>query len=204
MSNMIGAIPNPKKSLSIEFPVAVVREAVIHIKDLNDKYQLTKADHTLNIYTYASFEALSLGVYIDFSIAKKSETSTELTIEVKRKLGAFDKWHEVTLANRHIDTVTAAISTFIGMPETEKEKIRVKYAPQPAATAGVAKHKFNCGNCKQAFFIDPATAVIAICPHCKTNNTLLKPGAAKGCLGIIVTVLGLVSGGLFLLLFALG
>lgn len=185
------SVANPKKSLSVDLPIAQIKEAVLHVKDINNKYQLSNSNELLNYYTYAALETLSLGVYIDINLVSKSETSTEISIEVRRKIGTFDKKHEVTLAHEHIEKIINLITSFLQMSDEQKNVIRQKYMPQEGKTSGSSTDKFNCGICKKVFYADRNQSNIAICPHCKNTRTL--PAIKKGCFGVILFILSTIA-----------
>ncbi len=110
---MIGVIPNPKKSFQIEKSISEVKQAVEHLTLFTAKYKLFKANPVLNQFTFEAFEFLSLGVYIDINCFSLNDQRTEVSIEVKRKIGSFDKSHEVSLANTHLSAITDLISESI-------------------------------------------------------------------------------------------
>lgn len=116
---MIGVIPNPKKTLQVEKPSSEVKTAIEHLYLYSPKYKVYKANPVMSQYIYDASEFLSLGVYIDISYLTVSENRTEVTIEVRRKMGSFDKSHEVTLANSHIQAIAELISTTLGKDHSE-------------------------------------------------------------------------------------
>lgn len=107
---MIGAIPNPQKKFQIDRTTAETKFAIEHIYLYTSNYKLYKSNELLGIYTFESYEFLSLGVYIDVTINALSENRTDITIEIRRKIGSFDKSHEITLANDHIVNISDLIS----------------------------------------------------------------------------------------------
>ena len=62
---------------------------------------------------------MSLGVYIDINLSSVNENKTEITIEIRRKIGSFDQSHEVTNANKHIDTMFEIIAKGLTYNDTE-------------------------------------------------------------------------------------
>lgn len=64
------AIPNPKKTTQVDFPIDRVKLSVLNINLENKKYKFTKANEIFNQYTYEATEFLSLGVYIDINLKK--------------------------------------------------------------------------------------------------------------------------------------
>jgi len=86
---------------------------------LHKKYKKTSADDLLKLFVFEASELLSLGVYIDVTLASNGESKTDITVEVKRKIGAFDKRHEVQLANDHISKVFELISLSLKKDDAE-------------------------------------------------------------------------------------
>ncbi len=75
---------------------------------------------------------MSLGVYIDINCSSLTESKTEITIEVRRKVGSFNQSHEVTLANTHIVKITDLIAESVGTDEQERiQKAEMIVAAQP-------------------------------------------------------------------------
>ena len=84
-----------------------------------------------NQYTLEASEFLSLGVFIDINLNEVSPTKTEINIEVRRKLGAFDTWVEVQNANEHIQNLINAISKALTSPNGQVEEVKQKsYVPE--------------------------------------------------------------------------
>ncbi len=110
---MIGIIPNPKKTFQIEKKLEDVQSAIEDIVLFDTKYTLLKTNPILNLLTFEATEFLSLGVFIDITCFTVNESRTEITIEIKRKVGTFNQSHEVTQANQHITKITDLISESI-------------------------------------------------------------------------------------------
>jgi hypothetical protein len=117
---MIGSIPNPKKSFQVDKTVNEVSLAIEHIPLFSTKYKPFKSNKTLNLYTFEATELLSLGVYIDINCSSHSDNKTDITIEIRRKVGTFNQAHEVTLANSHIAKITDLVAESIGTDESKR------------------------------------------------------------------------------------
>jgi hypothetical protein len=105
------SIPNPKKNITVNFPLEKVKSNIPFIQNLsNDKYKLTDSNEVINIFTFEALEFLSLGVFIDFNLSSIDDNKTTIEIEVRRKVGAFDKTHEITNANKHISNIIEILS----------------------------------------------------------------------------------------------
>jgi hypothetical protein len=107
------AIPNPKKTTIVDFPIEKVKLSVQNINLRNNKYKFSKSNEIFNQYTYESLEFLSLGVYIDINLNKISDDKTEITVEIRRKIGTFNQSHEITKANEHIEKTFECIAFLI-------------------------------------------------------------------------------------------
>ena len=123
------AIPNPKKSVQVDFPVEVVKQSVKNINLINDKYKFTSSNEIFNQYTYEALEFLSLGVFIDINLNALNENKTEIVVEVRRKLGSFNQSHEVTKANEHLVKIFDAIAKLTGKTTAEIETLRSSKLP---------------------------------------------------------------------------
>ena len=138
-------------------------------------------------------EFLSLGVYIDVNFSATSDTKTEITIEVRRKIGAFDKTYEVSQANEHIQNIITSISNGINLTEEQKQQIKLKNAPNLASAVKIPEStKFTCGICKQNFWANGMKVRFVICPHCQKSNSIPRveptPPVSKQILGGIVLI----------------
>lgn len=115
---MIGAIPNPKKSFDIDFSSQDVFEKTKYLSLLT-KYKFSSRNDILKTYRFEATELLSIGIYVDISISSITDAKTKVEIEILRKIGAFDKSHEVSMANDHIVKVSEGISKCITLTSDE-------------------------------------------------------------------------------------
>ena len=128
---MIGAIANPTKKVTIDFPMSQVKDAVLTTPKVFKKYRVESQNPMFNQYTLEASEFLSLGVFIDINLTEVTPTKTEISIEVRRKLGAFDNWVEVQNANEHIQNIITAISKALTTPNDQVQEIKQKsYVPE--------------------------------------------------------------------------
>jgi len=117
------SLPNPKKTITIDFSIEQVMSSIPRIHIASDtKYKVSEINAIFNQVTLECFEFLSLGVYIDFNLVKKSETSTEVTIEIRRKMGSFDTEVEVSKANYHFKDLVNHLSEVIVLSEADFNK----------------------------------------------------------------------------------
>jgi hypothetical protein len=73
-----------------------------------------------------AYEFLSLGIFADFSLNEVSEGKTEITLEIRRKLGTFDEWHEVNRANKHLDKLFDTLANLSVMTDSQVEELKTK------------------------------------------------------------------------------
>jgi hypothetical protein len=111
-------IANPKKQATVNFTVDEVNSAFSKIVKINKKYTLQSHNAVMGIFTLSALEFLSVGVYIDLSSRMISQNQTEITIEVRRKIGAFDEAVEVQNANKHIEILLSDITELLSNPDT--------------------------------------------------------------------------------------
>ena len=120
------AIPNPKKTLTVPVNISKVADSIQAIPSLEKTYKLTKGNEAFNIYTLEAAEFLSLGIFADFSLNEVAEGKTEITLELRRKLGAFDEWHEVNRANKHLDKLFDTLANLSVMGPEDLAKLKGK------------------------------------------------------------------------------
>jgi hypothetical protein len=118
---MIGVIPNPTKRIVVELPNSQVKSLISKIPSVYKKYRLDSTNPMFSQFTFSTLEFLSLGVFIDVNTTEISENKTELSIEVRRKMGAFDSWVEVQNANQHIQNILNSI-TYVSNGNTQEIK----------------------------------------------------------------------------------
>lgn len=110
-------IPNPQKKVTVNFTLDEVNSAFSKIVNINKKYTLQSHNALMGIFTLSALEFLSVGVYIDLSSRMINSNQTEITIEVRRKIGAFDEAVEVQNANKHIEILLSDISELLSNPD---------------------------------------------------------------------------------------
>jgi hypothetical protein len=118
---MYGAIPNPKKTVTVNFPIEQVKIAARNIDKVMQFCHFIEKNDMFASYKFSRSEFLSMGAFINIHLDSISENKTQVDIEISRKLGAFDEWVEVTKANRHLEETINAMSSIIqnGVPKAE-------------------------------------------------------------------------------------
>jgi hypothetical protein len=121
---MIGVIPNPKKSITISVPFNRVKFAVDNLKSTVRFLHLRERNQIFNSYTFARNEFLSIGVFIDINLNDAGGGQTQINIEVRRKMGAFDESYEVQKASQHIQDIFNGISVILtnGVPQPKPQQ----------------------------------------------------------------------------------
>lgn len=131
------SIPNPKKNITVNFPLEKVKLNIPFIQNISEnKYKLTNSNDVINTFTFEALEFLSLGVFIDFNLSSIDDNKTTIEIEVRRKVGAFDKTHEITNANKHISNITEILSKalILSNEDIEKQKKVIPLESQKGCT----------------------------------------------------------------------
>lgn len=118
------AIPNPHKSTQVDFPIERVKLSVKNISLVNDKYKFTSSNEIFNQYTFEALELLSLGVFIDINLNSLGESKTEITVEIRRKIGTFNQSYEVTRANEHLAKIFDCIANLTMKSPEEIEELK--------------------------------------------------------------------------------
>lgn len=153
------AIPNPKKTIQVDFPIEKVKLSVQNISLRNDKYKFSKANEIFNQYTYESLEFLSLGVFIDINLNKINEDKTEITVEIRRKIGTFNQSHEITKANQHIEKTFECIAFLTTKTPEEIEQ----YKATQTANKLASNSKNNFKNGEEKPWYEKTGLVILLC-----------------------------------------
>lgn len=159
----INAIPNPKKSTQVDFPIEKVKLSVQNISLRNNKYKFSKANEIFNQYTYESSEFLSLGVYVDINLNKINEEKTEITVEIRRKIGTFNQSYEITNANEHIEKTFECIAFLITKSPEEIEQYRANQTINKVANNSNQNSRNNYGNGEEKPWYEKTGLVILTC-----------------------------------------
>lgn len=121
---MNGVIPNPKKTIEIDFSIEQIKGSIEYIPYKNNKYKFYQKNEVINLYSFHGMEFLSLGVYIDIHLSSINESRTKIDIEVRRTMGAFDKPSEINKANDHIQNITKYISECVVLSNEELHQLK--------------------------------------------------------------------------------
>jgi hypothetical protein len=115
---MIGAIPNPRKTITIDFPIEQVKVAARNIDKVMKFCHFREENDMFNSYKFSRSEFLSMGAFININLNSVSDTKTQVDVEISRQLGAFDEWVEVQKANKHVEEAINSIAYIIknGVP----------------------------------------------------------------------------------------
>lgn len=152
------AIPNPKKSTIVDFPLERIKLSVQNINLVNKNYKFTKSNEIFNQYTFEALEFLSLGVYVDVNLNSISEFKTEITVEVRRKVGSFNQPHEVTKANEHLSKIFESIAQLTAKSTDEINNLKV----EKDKTSTISKKDDRPLHKKKRFLIPIALIIFAI------------------------------------------
>ena len=137
------AIPNPKKSTQVDFPIDRVKLSVQNISLVNNKYKFTSSNEIFNQYTFEALEFLSLGVFIDINLNSLGENKTEITVEIRRKIGTFNQSYEVTKANEHLVKIFDCIAKLTIKSPEEIEELKNALKILPTKQLSSAKSEQN-------------------------------------------------------------
>lgn len=157
------AIPNPKKTTQVDFPIEKVKLSVQNISLRNNKYKFTKANDIFNQYTFESLEFLSLGVFIDINLNKINEDKTEITVEIRRKIGTFNQSHEVTKANEHIEKTFECIAFLITKSPEEIEQYKASQTINKVSSNSNQNSKNNFESGEEKPWYEKTGLVILLC-----------------------------------------
>lgn len=125
------AIPNPKKTIQVDFPLEKIKNSILNIPLLNKNYRFSSSNDIFNQFTFESFEFLSIGVFLDFHLNSISENKTEINLEIRRKIGSFNQPAEITNANIHIDKLFKYIGQLTSMSNDEITLLKQRTVIQP-------------------------------------------------------------------------
>ena len=121
---MFGAIPNPKKTVTVDLPIEEIKVAARNIDKVMSFCHFREENEMFNSFKFSRTEFLSLGAFININLTSINSKKTQVDIEISRQLGAFDEWVEIQKANKHIEEAFNAISYIVknGVPEQKIEE----------------------------------------------------------------------------------
>jgi len=125
---MYGAIPNPRKTITIDFPISQVKVAARNIDKVMQFCHFREENDMFNSYKFSRSEFLSLGAFININLSSVSNTKTQVDVEISRQMGAFDEWVEVQKANKHVEETINSIAYIIrnGVPVVQTQPTQQK------------------------------------------------------------------------------
>lgn len=121
---MYSIINNPTKSIVLNAPIEMVEKALDSIQQTLSKVNinnltLDKKVSLTNSYELSASEPLSMGSQVLVNI-QPQDGKTQLNMEVRRKMGAFNTSVEIQLAGQHMDKVLKAIELYLNPPSEEE------------------------------------------------------------------------------------
>lgn len=112
-------ITNPVKTFTVDKSIMDIKQFISRIPEFTHKCKLKSTDDIINEYEF-DFSTLMIGNIITLSLNSITETKTEIKLEARRVMGAYDQAAEVTSANLDLKSMTKAISTLVYNPNAEK------------------------------------------------------------------------------------
>ena len=79
-------------------------------------------------------------MFIDFNLSSISENKTEITVEIRRKVGSFDQSHEITNANKHIEAIVDNLSKGITLTDVDIENLKKAESDKAVVQKEKEKH----------------------------------------------------------------
>lgn len=193
------AIPNPKKTTIVDFPIERVKLSVQNISLINNKYKFSNSNEIFNQYTFQAVEFLSLGVYIDINLNKVDENKTEITVEVRRKIGTFDQSYEVTKANEHLVKIFECIANLTVKTPEEIEQLKANLINSQIATKqkpNINTSRNNFNNQENKPWYEKTGLVIFLCViffpvgiYALWKNTAIPKFLKFGITGLIAVII---------------
>ena len=98
-------VSNPKKEVTIKFPIAEVRKAIKSLPEFATTATLVISNDTMNYYQFtAKGEGLfSTGLILEISLHEVSNENTEIRFEGRRAFGWIDNTSEITATYNYIN-----------------------------------------------------------------------------------------------------
>lgn len=123
---MYSIINNPTKSLTLNAPIEMVEQAMDNMQKTLSKVNINnitfdKKMGLTNQYEFSASEPLSMGSQVLVNI-QALEGKTQLNMEVRRKMGAFNTSVEIQLAGQHMDKILKGIELYLNPPSEEEVK----------------------------------------------------------------------------------
>lgn len=121
------AIPNPRREITVKGTEEEVNKWLYKIPIYMDThiksgYIEEKLDEHIGRLEIGKTEFISLGVRIVIDVNYKTEDTTELCVEIQRKIGSFDQTYEVNYANDHLNNTIQAIKYISKTKEYNPER----------------------------------------------------------------------------------
>ena len=108
------SLPNPTKSISVNFPITKVKEAMSLVPKVKDGYTLAKSNEILNSFEFLKSETLSFGSTFQVNLEEVSETKTLIQVLGKRTVGTINQAHEASQVTRGLDEIFEGVAELLG------------------------------------------------------------------------------------------
>ncbi len=97
-------LPNPKKEVIANFPIAKVKEAILELPKYTKSAVFNIQSDVMNFYRFdAQGKGLfNMGMYLEISLFEFGENKTEIRLEGRRKLGWIDNALELSETTNYL------------------------------------------------------------------------------------------------------
>jgi len=108
------SLPNPTKSITVNFAVAKVRESLNLIPKVKRGFNLTKENEILGMFEFSKLETLSAGSTFEVTVEEVASNKSKVTILGKRTVGTINQAHEASKVDRGINDLFEGVAELLG------------------------------------------------------------------------------------------
>ena len=112
-------IQNPEKSFTVDASVEQIKKIINRVPEFAKGGKLISSDDFICQYEF-EFSTLKVGNVITVSLNSVDDNKTEIKLEARRILGAFNNQREVMEADLDFKNITKALSKLIQNPDVAK------------------------------------------------------------------------------------
>jgi hypothetical protein len=173
---MADSLSNPRETITLEYPMASLEEAISFFGDLDKAYIILNVNSPAHQYSFESSKFFQPGVNINIQLSPSPPKATSLGIEIRPKTAGFEHPDDFIAANHHVKDIESLIQRSMQLTRVEKTSLKaLQDAKEASKEKGKGQNQYTCSHCHQNFFADNRKTLIVICPHCKTKMALAKP-----------------------------
>lgn len=107
------SLPNPTKSVTVNFSADKVKESLKLVSKVKDGFKLSNENAILGTFEFLKLETLSAGSTFEVTVEEVDSSKSKINILGRRTVGTINQAHEASKVNRGINDIYESISELL-------------------------------------------------------------------------------------------